>query len=155
MSLTYFNCALITLIDFLVLAHCIRPFWILVKELTNPGKMFSKKSTVLTKPWFFRFLIHLTSLFNSKSFITTLWYDTTTWGEWPSWLRCCDQNRKVPSSNPTRYLARLRDPTHYEALGDPRVKYVKCKWLTSGEWGCLLNNGPKLVHGAAKLQLKK
>ena len=134
MSLTYFNCALITLIDFLVLAHCIRPFWILVKELTNPGKMFSKKSTVLTKPWFFRFLIHLTSLFNSKSFITTLWYDTTTWGEWPSWLRCCDQNRKVPSSNPTRCLARLRDPTSLWGSWWPsgqicKMQVINIRWV--------------------------
>ena len=134
MSLTYFNCALITLIDFLVLAHCIQPFWILVKELTNPGKMFFKKSTVLTKPWFFRFLIHLTSLFNSKSFITTLWYDTTTWGEWPSWLRCCDQNRKVPSSNPTWCLARLRDPTSLWGSWWPsgqicKMQVINIRWV--------------------------
>ena len=134
MSLTYFNHALITLIDFLVLAHCIRPFWILVKELTNPGKMFFKKSTVLTKPWFFRFLIHLTSLFNSKSFIATLWYDTTTWGEWPSWLRCCDQNRKVPKSNPTKCLARLRDPTSLWGSWWPsgqicKMQVINIRWV--------------------------
>ena len=33
------------------------------------------------------------------------------WGEWPSGLRRCNQNRKVPRSNPTMCLARLRDPT--------------------------------------------
>ena len=33
------------------------------------------------------------------------------WGEWPSGLRRCDQNRKVPGSNPTRRSAGLRDPT--------------------------------------------
>ena len=32
-------------------------------------------------------------------------------GEWPSGLRRCDQNRKVPGSNPTRRSAGLRDPT--------------------------------------------
>ena len=31
--------------------------------------------------------------------------------EWPSVLKHCDQNRKVPSSNPTRHSAGLRDPT--------------------------------------------
>ena len=35
----------------------------------------------------------------------------------------------------------------YEAPGDLRVEYVKRKWLTSGEWGCLLDNGPKLAVG--------
>ena len=33
------------------------------------------------------------------------------WGEWPSRLRRCDQNRKVLGSNPTRCSAGLRDPT--------------------------------------------
>ena len=33
------------------------------------------------------------------------------WGEWPSGLRRCDQNWKVPGSNPARRSARLRDPT--------------------------------------------
>ena len=35
----------------------------------------------------------------------------TNWEEWPSGLRRCDQNRKVPGSNPTRRSAGLRDPT--------------------------------------------
>ena len=35
----------------------------------------------------------------------------------------------------------------YKAPDDLRVKYVKCKWLTSSEWGCLLNNGPRLAVG--------
>ena len=33
------------------------------------------------------------------------------WGEWPSGLRRCDQNRKVPGSNPTRRSAGLKDST--------------------------------------------
>ena len=33
------------------------------------------------------------------------------WGEWPSGLRCCDKNRKVPDSNPIMHLAGLRNPT--------------------------------------------
>ena len=32
-------------------------------------------------------------------------------GEWPSGLRRCNQNRKVPGSNPTRRSAGLRGPT--------------------------------------------
>lgn len=32
------------------------------------------------------------------------------WGEWPSGLRHCDWNRKIPRSNPTRQLARPKDP---------------------------------------------
>ena len=38
-------------------------------------------------------------------------YTRVLWGEWPSVLKHCDQNRKVPGSNPTRCLAGLRDPT--------------------------------------------
>ena len=33
------------------------------------------------------------------------------WGEWPSGLRRCSKNRKVPSSIPNRRSAGLRDPT--------------------------------------------
>ena len=33
------------------------------------------------------------------------------WGEWPSGLRRCYKNRKVPGSNPARRSAGLRDPT--------------------------------------------
>ena len=32
-------------------------------------------------------------------------------GEWPSVLRRCSKNRKVPGSNPTRRSAGLRYPT--------------------------------------------
>ena len=42
----------------------------------------------------------------------------------------------------------------YEALGDPRAEYVKRKWLTSGEWGCL-DNGPKLAVGQPNSSWKK
>ena len=56
----------ITLFNFVVLAHYVRVFLIVLKELSNSGFFI---------PRFFGFLIHLTSLFNSKSFITTLWYD--------------------------------------------------------------------------------
>ena len=35
----------------------------------------------------------------------------TLWGEWPSGLMCCNQNREFPSSNPTICSAGLRDLT--------------------------------------------
>ena len=34
---------------------------------------------------------------------------------------------------------------YYEAPDDLRVDYVKTQWLTSGEWGFPLDNGPKLA----------
>ena len=69
-------------LGFLVLAHYIRVFYILLKELSNPGKLFSKKSTVLTTPRFFGFIIYLNSLFRfwsphsdmiSANFLTAFW----------------------------------------------------------------------------------
>ena len=68
--------------------------------------------------------------------------ESESWGEWPSGLRRCDQNRKVPGSNPTRHLARLRDPTSLQGSW-----WTPHKRLTSGEWSCLPNNVPKLVMG--------
>ena len=41
-------------------------------------------------------------------FFRYLWKDIR--GEWPSELRRCNQNRKVPCSNHTRRSAGLRDP---------------------------------------------
>ena len=35
----------------------------------------------------------------------------------------------------------------YKAPGDLWVEYGKRKWLALGEWGCLLDNGPKLALG--------
>ena len=32
-------------------------------------------------------------------------------GEWPSGLKRCNQNQKVPGSNPNKRLAGFRDPT--------------------------------------------
>ena len=34
-----------------------------------------------------------------------------SWGEWPSELTRCNQNRKVPGSNPTRRSAGPGDPS--------------------------------------------
>ena len=84
---------------------------------------------------------------NASCFKKGLLEKQLEWREWPSGLRRCDQNGKVSGSNPTRRLAGLWDPTMHEAPGDPRVEYVKRKWLTLGEWDCLLDNGPKLAVG--------
>ena len=67
--------------------------------------------------------------------------------EWASGLSCCNHNRNDLDSNHARHSAGLRDPTLLWGSRDLRVKYVKTQWLTSGEWGCLLDNGPKLVVG--------
>ena len=45
-----------------------------------------------------------------KSNIVTQLVGNIVNGEWPSRLRCCIQNRKVPGSNLTRHTAGLRDP---------------------------------------------
>ena len=34
-----------------------------------------------------------------------------TQGEWPSGLRCCNKNEKVPDSKPAKHSAGLRYPT--------------------------------------------
>ena len=68
-------------------------------------------------------------------------------GEWPSGLRRCSKNRKVPGSNPTRRSAGLRDPTSLRGSRWPSGRKCKTQWLTSGEWGCPLDNGPKLAVG--------
>ena len=54
---------------------------------------------------------------------------------WPSGLRRCSKNRKVPSSNPTRHLAGLRDPTSLWGSWWPSGRKCKTQWLTSDEWG--------------------
>ena len=46
----------------------------------------------------------------SQFSISTL-HEEHKWGEWPSGLRRCNQNWKVPSSKPARRSAGLRDPT--------------------------------------------
>ena len=75
MSLTYFNHVFIALLDFLVLAHYISifgSFWWSLALLVN---CFLEEYSSHYIKFFFWFLIHLTSLFSSKSFITTFWYD--------------------------------------------------------------------------------
>ena len=48
--------------------------------------------------------------------------------EWPSELRCCYENWKVPGSNPTTPLGTwpgIGTQPHYEAPGNLQVEYVK------------------------------
>ena len=47
------------------------------------------------------------------------------WGEWPSRFRHCNQNQNIPSSNPIRSLAGLRDPTSLQ--GSQWTLCQKCK----------------------------
>ena len=63
-------------------------------------------------------------------------YNDREWGEWPSQLRRCSKNWKVPSSNPTRRSAGLRDPTSLRGSQWPSGRKCKTQWLTSGEWDC-------------------
>ena len=35
----------------------------------------------------------------------------------------------------------------YMAPVDPQMEIIKMQWLTSGEWGCPLNNNPTLAMG--------
>ena len=70
--------------------------------------------------------------------------------EWPSGLRRCNQNRKVPGSNPTRCSAGLRDLTSLQGSQWPSgrtctnaVINIELVRLSPWEW-------PKVGHGAAK-----
>ena len=67
--------------------------------------------------------------------------------ERPSGLRRSDQNRKVPVQTQLGALLGLGVQPRYDAPGDHPAQYVKRKWVTSGEWGCLLDNGPMLAVG--------
>ena len=51
--------------------------------------------------------------------------DVLQWGEWPSGLRRCNKNWKVPGSNPLGARPGLGTQPHYEAPGDLRVEYVQ------------------------------
>ena len=76
-------------------------------------------------------------------------------GEWPSVLKHCSKYHKVPSSNPIRHLAWLRDPISLRGSQWPSGQKCKMQWLTSGEWGYPLDNGPKMDVGQPNSSLKK
>ena len=76
-------------------------------------------------------------------------------GEWPSGLRLCNKNRKVPGSKLARCLAGLRDPTSLQGSRWPSgrmwtkaVINIGLVRLSPWEW-------PKVDPRAAKWQFKK
>ena len=78
------------------------------------------------------------------------WVDhlAKNWREWSSGLRRCNRNRKVAGSNPTKHSVGLRGPTSLQNSRWTLVNHVKkCSDLTSGEWDCILDDGPKLAVG--------
>ena len=54
---------------------------------------------------------------------------------------------RFPIQNPLDARLGLGTQLRYEVPGDLWVEHVKTQWLTSGEWGCPLNNGLKLGVG--------
>ena len=105
------------------------------------------------KRYLFRFYQHTIAILIRKVFPLELiyyyvmWKITNTRGEWPSGLRRCSKNRKVPGSITTRHSAGPRDPTSLRGSRRPPGRKCKTQWLKSGEWGCPLDNGPKLAVG--------
>ena len=71
----------------------------------------------------------------------------TRWGEWPSGSRRCIRIGRIPVQNLTRRSARLRDPTSLRGSQWPSGQKCKMQWLTLSQWGCPLDNGPKLAVG--------
>ena len=74
---------------------------------------------------------------------------------WPSGLRHCNKNRKVPGWNPTRHSVRLRDPTSLRGSWWSSSRKCKTQWLTLCGWGSPLDNGPKLVVGQPNSSFNK
>ena len=55
---------------------------------------------------------------------------------------------RFPVQTPLDVRPGLGSQPRYKKRCDLRVEYVKTKWLTSDEWGCPLNNNPKLAVGS-------
>ena len=53
--------------------------------------------------------------------------ETGVWGDWPSGLRCCDQNWRVAVQTLLGARPGLGTQPCYEAPGDLCFEYVKCK----------------------------
>ena len=62
---------------------------------------------------------------------------------------------RFPGRTPLGARPGLGTQPRCKAPSDPRVEYVKRKWLTSGNWSCLLDNGPKLAVGQRNSSYKK
>ena len=54
---------------------------------------------------------------------------------------------RFPVQTPLGAQPDLETQPHHKAPIDLWVKIVQTQWLTLGEWGCPLNNGPKLAAG--------
>ena len=63
------------------------------------------------------------------------------WGEWPSRFRHCNQNQNIPSSNPIRSLAGLRDPTSLQGSQWPSCQKCKKAVINIGGVSSVANNG--------------
>ena len=61
------------------------------------------------------------------------------------WVKAFWINWKVPCLNPTKYLAKLREPKVLQGSRWPSCRQKQ--WLTLAEWGSSLNNGPSLAMG--------
>ena len=99
---------------------------------------------------------------NQQSIVTHIWELTGAWifyqqwGEWPSGLRRCNQNRKVTSSNPVRlrqFKPRklgLGTQLRYEAPGRLRESQICKSTVINIRWVRLLPwLWPKVGRGAA------
>ena len=72
----------------------------------NPGHLIEEVNR------FHNFDFHIFFMFFGDSDGENIgWVLVSSWGEWPSGLRRCNQNWKVPGSNPARHSARPKDPT--------------------------------------------
>ena len=68
-------------------------------------------------------------------------------GEWPSGLRRCNKNRKVPGSKPARRSAGLRDPTSLRGPRWPSGRLCTNAVINIGLVRLSLENCPKLAVG--------
>ena len=110
-------------------------------------KFFWVKWTILTWLW-----PKIMSPYVPGSILNTF---SKLWGKWPSGLRRCSKNWKVPSSIPTRRSARLRDPTLLRGSWRPSGRKCKTQWLTLGGWGCPSIMAQRWPWGSQITVLKK
>ena len=85
---------------------CIVKFDSKVLEATQLPKIFNHPDIIKTLP----------CNLQNKDSIHTVTYNignSIRWGEWPSGSSYCNENRKVPGSNPNRHSAGLWDLTSF------------------------------------------